>query len=359
MTSDVTRRQLLALAASSAFGKPLDTTRSVIFRGRDGGATYFQPRACALPGPSPPRIFLTAAPVTGDDVFWNLHWSESRDLGTSWSEPKPLPGLARVQHPDGITEELLADAGPEYHAPTGAVIILGDNVYYAKDGHTQTVLPGHRWQQPVYMTGGRDGNWSAPRKLEWDDPRGSAMINAGNTQRVTLPGGDILLALSHAPRERYADGPLGSRGKLASGAFDRGVSVARCSFDGKTLAVRRVSAEFRLPVKRGLIEPSLAAYGGRFYLTMRAEDDRGYVSVSDDGLVWEKMRPWAWESGEAITTSTTQQRWLVFDGRLFLVYTRRTSENEKVIRWRAPLLMAEVDAKRMHLKRATEQVVFP
>ncbi|MEO7653577.1 MAG: exo-alpha-sialidase, partial [Bryobacteraceae bacterium] len=111
--------------------------------------------------------------------------------------------------------------------------------------------------------------------------------------------------------------------------------------------------------KRGLIEPSLAAYGGRFYLTMRAEDDRGYVSISDDGLVWEKMRPWAWENGEAITTSTTQQRWLVFDGRLFLVYTRRTAENEKVIRWRAPLLMAEVDAKRMHLKRATEQVVFP
>ena len=44
---------------------------------------------------------------------------------------------------------------------------------------------------------------------------------------------------------------------------------------------------------------------------------------------------------------------------LFLVYTRRAAENKKVIRWRAPLFMAEVDAKHLHLKRATEQVIFP
>ena len=178
------------------------------------GARWFFPDARGAPHTSNPAPALSAipgaenfadgAPVTGDDVFWNLHWSESRDLGNSWSEPKPLPGLARLKHPNGITEELLADAGPDHHAPTDTVIILGDNVYYGSDGKTQTQLPGSRWQQPVYMTGGRDGKWSAPRKLDWDDARGSGTLNAGNSQRVTLPGGDILLALSHAPKERSA-----------------------------------------------------------------------------------------------------------------------------------------------------------
>ena len=34
---------------------------------------------------------------------------------------------------------------------------------------------------------------------------------------------------------------------------------------------------------------------------MRAEDGRGYVSVSDDGLNWAEKRAWAWEDGTRST----------------------------------------------------------
>ena len=97
------------------------------------------------------------------------------------------------------------------------------------------------------------------------------------------------------------------------------------------------------PSGRGLLEPSLASLDGRFYLTIRAEDGRGYVSASDDGLRWEPQRAWCWDDGEPLAMSTTQQHWLPHAGRLSLVYTRKAEENVNVMRWRAPLYMAEVD----------------
>jgi hypothetical protein len=44
---------------------------------------------------------------------------------------------------------------------------------------------------------------------------------------------------------------------------------------------------------------------------------------------------------------------------LHLVYTRKTSDNEKVLRWRSPVFIAAVEAETLRLIRATERVVFP
>ncbi len=57
--------------------------------------------------------------------------------------------------------------------------------------------------------------------------------------------------------------------------------------------------------------------------------------------------------------STTQQRWLPHSDGLFLVYTRKDETNVNVIRWRAPLWMAEVDRRKLQLKRATERIAIP
>ncbi len=357
----MTRRQALGLLSLPGVGVAgaIDIERTVIFRGREGPVTYFQPRACGVPGGTRPKLFLTVSPVTGDDVFWNLHWSESEDLGRTWTTPAPVPGLKRIDHPDGIREEILVDACPEFHPRTGTLVILGDNVFYARDGKTQTRRPGHLWQQPVYMVRGRDGRWAAPRYLDWKHPQATAMVNCGNGQRLNLPDGGVLIALSHTPVERYADGPLGPRGAGPHSAFDRAVTVVKCAFDGVEMTVRESGTTFRLPVKRGLIEPSLAAFDNRFFLTLRAEDGRGYASVSHDGLNWEPMRAWAWDDATPLTMSTTQQRWLVFRNRLYLVYTRRSAENEHVVRWRAPLFLAEVDPERLRLLKRTETIVFP
>ena len=94
-------------------------------------------------------------------------------------------------------------------------------------------------------------------------------------------------------------------------------------------------------------------------MTLRAEDGRGYWSVSDDGLEWSEIRPWRFEDGELLTMSTTQQHWIALGDELFLVYTRDDGTNSKVMRFRAPLYIAAVDLRTMDLRRATEQVVLP
>ena len=92
---------------------------------------------------------------------------------------------------------------------------------------------------------------------------------------------------------------------------------------------------------------------------MRAEDSRGYVSVSKDGLQWDGKRAWAWDDGTPIDMSTTQQHWLTHSDGLFLVYTRKDKSNTNVIRWRSPLWVAQVDTDKRCLIKATEQVVLP
>jgi hypothetical protein len=81
--------------------------------------------------------------------------------------------------------------------------------------------------------------------------------------------------------------------------------------------------------------------------------------VSDDGMNYEPKKEWTWDNGEPLMTNSTQQHWLTHSDALFLVYTRRDPTNEKVIRWRAPLWVAQVDPQTLRLIRATERVVLP
>lgn len=130
-------------------------------------------------------------------------------------------------------------------------------------------------------------------------------------------------------------------------------------FDGENLTSQTVSNALSLNINRGLIEPSLAALNGKYYITIRAEDDHGYFSISDDGLSWGKIIPWRWDDGNALIMSTTQQHWVCNGKNLFLVYTRRAGFNDDAMRWRAPLFLARFDEKRTCLMRDSEQEVLP
>ncbi|MCX7826793.1 MAG: exo-alpha-sialidase, partial [Verrucomicrobiae bacterium] len=189
----------------------------------------------------------------------------------------------------------------------------------------------------------KDGQWGPRRKLEGNEPRGAYIYSNGCGQRVVLANGDILLAFTHGPEK----------------SKPRSVSSVICSFDGETLAVKQVGDEISHDKGRGLLEPSLVRFGGRFFLTLRAEDNRGYVCASDDGLKWTPKQPWAWDDGEPLTMSTTQQHWLAHSEALWLVYTRKDASNINVIRWRAPLWMAQVNFKTLRLRHATERIVLP
>jgi hypothetical protein len=311
-------------------------TKETLLRGRDGrGPTWFHPRACMVPTPEGPLAFMTLQEIAGSDYFGPVHWMTSPDFGRTWTKPAPVPPLGRVAQPS--REEGVCDVVPEWHEKTKCVLALGHNVFYSGPKFSRDQPP--RW--PIYAVW-RDGKWGSRRKLEWADPRGSFIYSNNCGQRVNLPSGDVLLAFTHGP------------GELA-----RSVSGVICSFDGETLRVKQVGEEIKHNQSRGLLEPSLTRFGNRFYLTIRAEDERGYVCASDDGLKWTPKQPWAWDDGEPLTMSTTQQHWLTHSDGLFLVYTRKDASNVNVVRWRSPLWVAQVDPKSLRLLRATERIVLP
>jgi hypothetical protein len=196
---------------------------------------------------------------------------------------------------------------------------------------------------PVYVVRREDGSWSPRRILQWKDSRAFSIYTCGSGQRATLPDSNLIIPFS-----------IGF-----SGREDRAVTSALCSFDGNEIRILKLGNELTNKVKRGLLEPSLTAYNGRYYMTIRAEDDRGYVCVSDDGLNWQEPRPWSWQDGTPLAMSTTQQHWLVHHEQLFLVYARKAKENVKVMRWRAPLYIAAVDTESLKLVRRTERIVLP
>jgi hypothetical protein len=165
---------------------------------------------------------------------------------------------------------------------------------------------------------------------------------AGCTQRYDLEDGTALLPLYFRPPGKNSR-----------------VTVARCSFDGNTLRYAEHGDELSVNDNtRGLHEPSLARFGGMFFLTLR-NDRRGYVTRSKDGQSFEPIRPWAFDDGQELGNYNTQQHWVAHSEGLFLVYTRRGAGNDHVFRHRAPLFMARVDPERLCVLRETEQVLVP
>ena len=314
--------------------------QSVIWHNRDGSGrpTWFHPRACLIPGGKSAKALMTLQSISGSDVFGPVHWTMSSDLGRSWSEPQPIEGLGR-RLISGQMEEGVCDVVPEYHAPTQTTLAIGHNVYYKAGRLANPQGPRH----PVYTVRNAEGRWSTPQTLAWNDPRGTAIYTCGCSQRTVLPDGNLLIPLSFGPKDRK----------------DRAVATALCKFDGQTITVIKLGNELRNAASRGLLEPSLAVLDGRHYLTIRAEDNHGHVAASDDGLSWNPAQPWAWDDGEPLVMSTTQQHWLVHSDALFLVYTRKDKLNQNVMRWRAPLYLARVDRKTLRLLRRTEQIAMP
>ena len=347
------RRNFLAILSAAAIAPrsthaagPAPLIRGIIattlWNNLDGkSTTWFHPKVCMVPrAGKQPLALMTLQPIAGSDYFGPVHWSASEDSGKTWSDPVLIPGFDRRPVPDH--EGLLAgvcDVVPEYHAKTNTVLAVGEIVFYRG---TKFAAKDQLRRYPVYCVRKADGTWTDRKILEWDDPR-AAFIHSNNCgQRVTLPGGDVLIAMS-----------IGAKSE------SRSAISARCSFDGETFAIKGVGQEIKHPAGRGLLEPSLTSWNGRFFMTIRAEDERGYVCTSTDGLQWTDKQPWRWNDGEPLSMSTTQQHWLTHSDGLFLVYTRKDASNLKLPRWRAPLFVAQVDPGNLALIRETEQIVLP
>lgn len=317
--------------------------KEVIFSNRSGeGTTWFHPRACMVPDEDgKPVVFMTLQEIGGSDYFGPVNWITSNDLGKTWSTPQPIPALGREpveERDDGLTAGV-CDVVPEYHAPTKSLLTVGHVVFYKGDYFARNEQLA---RYPVYATRDQKGHWSDRKILEWDDPRGTYIYSNNCGQRVVTKDGDIQMAFTFGANEK-----------------NRMVAGVRASFDGQTLVVKNVSEPLENNVGRGLLEPSVTRFNNEYWMTIRAEDGRGYVSRSGDGLNWKPKQAWAWEDGQPLDMSTTQQHWLTHSDGLFLVYTRKDTSNSNVTRWRAPLWVAQVNHKSGRLIKSTEKIVLP
>ena len=283
--------------------------------------------------------------LTGNDVFYELNEMRTDDLGASWTGPIPHPEtLGRRPGADGV-ETVICDATPRWHAATGRLLATGHTAAYRGDRLVPDPRP-RRTAYTVYDPISR--KWSAWDTMAMpDDENRFFSCGAGCAQRFDLENGDILLPIYFCSRDEAARKNIHYRS-----------AVARCRFDGRRLSYVEHGTEIEAPDPRGMGEPSLTRFQGRFYLTLR-NDVRGYVTRGDDGLHFEPPRPWCFDDGTELGNYNTQQHWVVHSEALFLVYTRRGLNNDHVFRHRAPLLIAEVDPDRLCVIRSTERVLVP
>ncbi len=320
----------------------------IIWENRSGkNTTWFHPKATMI---NRDMLLMTVQGIEGHDYYTPLCESFSADLGVNWSAPLPIAGMGFREIEHGIIE-VIGDVVPEYHKTTQTVLAVGHNGYY-RNGKLFDTLGLDRDEAkrlgmqrfPIYAIRDVNGCWSITRrKLEVPELSDASCYGCGCSQRVILPDGKIIIPSVIGYWNRR----------------DMMVTSLLCDFNGKDLTFLKLGNILENSVERGLLEPSIIEFHGKYYMTIRAEDERGYASVSDDGLNWGKIKNWQWEDGTPLFMSTTQQHWLKLGGELYLIYTRKSHLNTELFRWRAPLFIAKFDPVKFCLKKCSEQIVLP
>lgn len=314
--------------------------------GQLGGDSFFHPKATLLPGNI---LAMSLQAIRGSDYFGSIQITCSSDNGNCWEKPQEIPTLNRRMIGKGLAEAV-CDVVPDYHPQHNKLLAIGHNVYYSHVKFMDTLgffKPEEKSidlrRLSIYSVRDSQGNWSERKNIYFEEFKDHICFVCGCSQKVILPDGKMLIPSVTGRADRR----------------DLSAVCLLCDFDGEEIKVLKRGNLLELPVNRGLLEPSIALYKSRFFLTLRAEDGYGYLSSSDDGLNWNPVKAWSWENGLKLSMSTTQQHWLELGGKLYLVYTRKNGENNNVLRWRAPLFIAECDTDRLCLKHDTEQIVFP
>lgn len=320
---------------------PLKIELSTVVEG-NADWDWTQARTAYLPT-GIPRWMTTMSRTAkvGSHGYHDIYLLVSTDRGKTWSQPEVIPSLRRAKQADGY-EVVAGDLWPTWHQATGKVLVTGKTFNFA--GGTKENYLREKVSYAVVAPNGQCGPLRTIDMPPSDHEQKPIIApNAGCHQRVDLPCGEILLPVRYQKSEKkriYAS------------------IVARCRFDGETLAYVEHGSEHTIPTGRGLYEPSLTEFQGEFFLTMRA-DDGAFVAKSADGLHYSKEKAWTFDDGTPLGSYNTQQHWITIAGNLYLVYTRRGANNDHIMRHRAPLFIAQVDPDKLHVIRATEQIVVP
>jgi hypothetical protein len=336
---------------SAPAGDGLDFTleRQVVLEGYDRESEWFQPRIGVIP-PSTAVMTLTRADLTGSDAFSAIRSLHSNDLGRTWSDPVEQDKLDRILRPEQNVEEVPCDITPRWHAATGKLLATGHTTAY-QPGDVHPIVNNSIERFACYAVyDAQTGCWPRWDVLAKPDPREQYhWMTAGCADRVDLPDGSILLPTYNMSREDVGE-------NFWQACFF--TCVVKCRFDGEKMEILEVGDELSVPEPRGLCEPSLVQWGGRFFLTLR-NDVRAYVTAGDDGLHFPQPQPWRFDDGEELGSINTQQHWIAHSEGLYLVYTRKGLDNDEIFRWRAPLMIARVDPERLVVLRETERELLP
>jgi hypothetical protein len=351
----------VALAADDGLSFTLE--RTVAHSGFDGDMCWVHARAGVIPAgghgneSDAPLAVMTMQKLllSGSDVFYALNETRSSDGGDSWTAPSPLQSFARqtvgppaTALPTGASiaphllqaadETTVCDFAPQWHAASQRLLGLGQTVWYR--GNRVMHLRPRGVAYAVYEP--KANRWSAWQTVKLPAETKFQDAGSGSVQRFDLPGGDVLIPIyfKDPAQKQYS------------------VTVCRCRFDGRTIEFVEHGNEMTIPIKRGLYEPSLTKFRGRYYLTLR-NDDHGYVTTAEDGLHFSTPRRWTFDDGQDLGNYNTQQHWVTHSDGLFLVYTRRGANNDHVFRHRAPLFIARVDPEKLQVIRSSEQVLVP
>jgi hypothetical protein len=312
----------------------------------DGEKCWVHPRAGSVPAirkNGSPRMVMTmnTLDLSGSDVFRGMYALTSDDLGRNWSDAKQLDTMApRFEMIDGVRRPIAAaDFWPKYHANSQKLLGTGHTIVYTPDWKVESPRPRHT----CYAVYNADTEqWSAWEKLKMPEGEHFYSAGAGCVQRYDEEDGHILLPIYFSPP-----------------GHNSRVIVSRCSFDGSELRYLEHGNELRIDNDtRGLHEPSITRWQGRYFLTIR-NDEKGFVSSSEDGLHFQTITEWTFDDGSPLGNYNTQQHWVNHSDALYLVYTRRGANNDHVFRHRAPLFMAQVDTEKLCVIRNTEQIIVP
>lgn len=311
------------------------------------GQSMFHPKLAKLPDG---RLLMTVQTISGSDSYGPLLQSFSTDNGHRWSKPSLIPSLGWNESREGGIVEGVCDVVPNVDAATGTVLAIGHSVFYRGGKFLDTLGAFNGGKKTpelrrlgVYSVMEKDGSWAPRHSFAFQEFDKYECIMCGCSQKIIRCDSEWLI-------------PFYGR---VYGEERFHVLVCKLRFDGENFTFLEQSAPLKLDFGRGLLEPSLFEHEGTIWLTMRAEDGHAYYSTSADGIHFAPIAPWCFTNGQKFETSTTQQHFACMNGKLYLIYTRNAGYNEKVLCFRAPLFMAEIDLKKAAIMAETEMVALP
>ncbi len=315
--------------------------RVALHKQTDAKWQWFGPRPAAIPGKGAPVTVITLQKhLFVSDYYSGPAFMLSRDLGKTWRGPEEVPELAWRRESPEVTVAV-ADVTPGWHKKSKKLLAIGARVRYDAKGHQLDDKPkSHQTSWSVYDP--KTDKWAEWKMIEMPDEPRFNYARSASAQWIEKADGNVLLPFYH--------------GKDAKGPH--AVTVAEFRFDGRELRYLRHGSVHELNVVRGLVEPSITWFNGRYYMTIR-NDLKGYVTTSADGLQYGPMQEWLFDDGGELGSYNTQAHWVTHSDGLFLTYTRKGANNDHVFRHRAPLFLAQVDAATLRVMRKTEVILLP